>query len=207
MTGYNSRDKKVNSILLWLAMFAFLFGTLAGCSVVPTVAPTTTHFFLLDAVDIVERADKEDDGYSVGIHPVVLPSYLNRPQLVSRIALNELYLSENNRWGEPLKENISRVLFENIKAILENSKVERLPKQGKQPAYAIQVYIDRFERFPDQRIYLDAYWKIGGGDRGELMRSASLISDPVDVAGESATVKSMSELLKQLSIEISASIK
>ena len=46
-------------------------------------------------------------GPVIGVGPITLPKYLDRPQIVSRASRNQLALGEFDRWAEPLQENVS----------------------------------------------------------------------------------------------------
>ena len=46
----------------------------------------------------------------LGVGPVTLPGYLDRPQLVVRVSENEIALAESDRWAERLDDNVVRIL-------------------------------------------------------------------------------------------------
>ena len=60
---------------------------------------------------------------TIGVFPVAMPDYLDRPQVVTRVSENEIKLDEFNRWAEPLKENFYTVLVENLSTLLSNEKI------------------------------------------------------------------------------------
>ena len=74
------------------------------------------------------------EGYfSIGVGPVQMPEYLNRPQIVSRKSTIELFLDEFNKWAEPLEDNFTRVLAENLANILRTDPVVIFPSRGSIP--------------------------------------------------------------------------
>ncbi|HEX5606452.1 MAG TPA: PqiC family protein, partial [Candidatus Binatia bacterium] len=64
---------------------------------------------------------------SLGIGPIKIPRYLDREQLVTRISQNRFAIAENDRWAEPLEENFSRVLSENLSILLQIDRVAAFP--------------------------------------------------------------------------------
>ena len=54
---------------------------------------------------------------AVGVGPVTLPQYLDRPQIVERTGPNRLEIAEFDRWAGDLKKNLEQVLAR-IRAIV-----------------------------------------------------------------------------------------
>ena len=63
------------------------------------------------------------EGTTIGVFPVAMPDYLDRPQIVTRVSENEIKLDEFSRWAEPLKENFYSVLVENLSTLLNTAKI------------------------------------------------------------------------------------
>ena len=75
-----------------------------------TIAPQTTY-------------GKPD--ISVAVNRAVIPSYLDKPQIVMRATDGvELEISEYNRWGETLNSLLQRVLADDLSLALPNSIVK-----------------------------------------------------------------------------------
>src|SRR5262249_61813178 len=71
--------------------------------------PDRTRFYVLAA--ITPDTDPAPTAQPVlGLGPISLPSYLDRPQLVTRLAQNELKISEGEQWAEPLGRSFGRVI-------------------------------------------------------------------------------------------------
>ena len=102
--------------------FAGVFAVLlAGCTTF-SARPDASRFFTLSALSQPQESavqpPAESPGISLGIGPVSLPGYLDRQEIVTRIAQNQVNLSENDRWAEPLEESFTRVVSQNISNIL-----------------------------------------------------------------------------------------
>src|SRR5262245_1734462 len=50
----------------------------------------------------------------IGVGPVLLPGYLDRPQVATRGGDDELEISMYHRWAEPLERGIAEVLAANL---------------------------------------------------------------------------------------------
>jgi uncharacterized lipoprotein YmbA len=93
----------------------FLVMVLLGCASTPP-----TRFFVLSPVSGFEKMGNREGErcFAIGIGPVKIPEYLNQPEIVTRITQNEVRLDEFVKWAEPLENNISRALAENLPSLL-----------------------------------------------------------------------------------------
>ena len=118
-----------SSLALGFALFA------AGCSLLrgPTTVPTT--FYVLSATDEPGQVPAGRE-LTLGLGPIHLPPYLERPQMVRRVAPNELVFDEFNRWSEPLKENFVRVLANDLDRLLGVERMIGYPWYSNTPMLA-----------------------------------------------------------------------
>lgn len=126
-----------------------------GCSNTPP-----TRFYVLSAIDD-EPAAVPGKGIAIGIGPVTLPQYLNRPQIVTRIGSNQMAFAEFDQWGGDLNDNVTRVLAANLSSLLKTDRVSLYPWKDEAPIDE-QVTIDvvNFEQDVDGSSLLTAYWSI-----------------------------------------------
>jgi hypothetical protein len=146
---------------------------------------------------------------AIGLGPVTFPEYLNRPQIVVRGSGNQLQIAEFARWAEPLVENFSRVLVENLSALLSSDSIVPYPRKKSTPTdYQVTVDVIRFDGTPGENASLVARWTILGDD-GEkaLQKKKSSLSEPIDGQSYEALVSAESRLVTALSREIAAAIK
>lgn len=76
-----------------------------------------SEFFLLRSLPASQDTAlnaSENSSPSVLVGPVTLPAYLNRNQIVTLAGDHKMVLNEFTRWAEPLQDNFSRVLVENL---------------------------------------------------------------------------------------------
>ena len=114
----------------------------------------------------------------LGIGPVRLPEYLDRPQLVTRLSPNRLHLADSHRWAEPLKTNISRVMGENLAALLGTDRILLHPWPASRATdYQLLVEVLHYENESDGAARLVALWSVRGKDGGIVLpeRRSSLL--------------------------------
>jgi len=180
---------------------------LGGC-----VHTDSTNFYVLTPLE-ASRGTPElpavDPALVVGIGPIRLPSYLDRPQVVTRDGRNKLHLAEFDQWAEPLNDSFSRVLAENLSILVPAKQVVVLPSRTSIPCdYRVSVNVNRFECTQDGHCSLTAHWSISKeeGKRELVARSSSF--------GESATggdlesaVHAMNLALEKLSRALAKAIR
>ena len=103
--------------------FLFLVFLLGGCSSTPPVA-----YYTLNTLPETQQeipAAVMDDTIAIGVGPVDLPKFLDRPQIVTRKSQNQIEVSEFNRWAGSFPGDFARVLAKNISILLPTDQVAR----------------------------------------------------------------------------------
>lgn len=180
-----------------LAAFVLL-ALLAACA-----GKTESSRYYVLAVSVPD-AERRADGPSISIGPVTLPKYLDRPQVVTRPTPNELDVSEFDRWGGRLEDNVAQVLAEDIGRRLTTARVAVFPNEPAGRADArVAVTITRFERIGDDGdVALDARWRItrpAAGAEAEPLRGNFSVIKRAAGPGFPPTVAAMSGALGDLS--------
>jgi hypothetical protein len=190
-----------------LAILAVLAAglTLAGCAETPP-----TRFYTLSPLEDAPGGTPPANlpELTVGVGPVTLPPYLDRPQLVTRAGGNRMVLADFDSWVEPLQGMFTRVLGENLALLLGTDDVLLLP-QNRDFALDRQVEVDvtRFDVDNVGNAVLDAKWWVYGRDGDELLRSGrSTISEPAAVDDYTAAAAALSRALGAMSTEIAQAI-
>jgi uncharacterized lipoprotein YmbA len=162
---------------------------------------------------ITANADPDANGaplaVSLGLGPVVLPGYLDRSELVTRLNENQVALSEMERWAEPLLDNVSRVLTENLVRVLQPDGHVAYPwYESADVDYGVAVRFTRFEADSAGSVTLDASWRITSGNAQEtLYRGDSLIQEDATAVAAERRVAALSRALAQLSDEIAVAVR
>ena len=183
----------------------------AGCLNLGEGTQETTRYYVLSPLSISElKTEVLDDTKSVaiGLGPVTFPEYLNRPQVVVRGGRNQLQIAEFARWAEPLGENFSRVLAENLSSLLATNHITLYGSKRSMPTkYQVTVDVILFDGTPGGNASLVARWTVLGDDRARvLQKKKSSFSEPTDGQSYEALVSAESRLVTALSREIAAAI-
>jgi uncharacterized lipoprotein YmbA len=181
-----------------------------GCS----SSPPSRFYLLRAAEDPPGEAMPAAGGVAVGVGPVRIAGYLDRPQIVTRTTPNELSLSEYDRWAGSLEENISDVVVQNLSRMLRSERVFVYPWSSAAPIdFRVKLDIAELDGKPGDAVTLRAYWTVAregekGGDGGKGMTArSSRISEKVAGTGYEAVVEAMSRALASLSREIAEEIR
>lgn len=113
---------------------------------------------------------------SVGVAAVTLPESVDRPQLVTRTGANEVAIAEQHRWAGPLKEEVPRVLAQNIARLTGNPRVAGHPAAAAAAAdYRVVADFQRFDGALGGEVVLEALWMVqtAGGQVIAAGRSAA----------------------------------
>jgi uncharacterized lipoprotein YmbA len=96
---------------------------------------------------------------AISVGPIHLPGYLDQDQIVTRISQNRVTLSENDRWAEPLEDNISQALAQDLSILLQTDRVTVHPWPGRQrPSYQVEIDLLSFETDTAGAAHLAARW-------------------------------------------------
>ena len=188
----------------WAGMVAGVCSLwLAGCATGP---PPT--FYVLQSPDSVELTGVER-GVAVGVGPVELAPYLDRPQIVNRDSRFRLDLSEANQWAEPLKFAIPRAIAVNLSNLLQSNRVYLIPMRRQVPLdYQVAIDIPRFDGQLGGDAILSARWTVFRKDTSEvLLAKISVIREASESSDFEAMVAAGSRALEKLSEQIASAIK
>jgi uncharacterized lipoprotein YmbA len=200
--------------LLSLVALAAATATLPSCLSLKRT-PEARFFVLRSLADppTPGAAPVAPPGDLVGLLPVLVPGYLDRPQVVTWAAPGELRIDEFLRWAEPLDAGVSRTLAENLDALLPNRRVLRWPWSASTPLRCrVRVELQRFGPRVDGSLGLVASFAVlpARGERPLASRAVDLRRGPPDVpanpADAGAGVEAMSHLLLELAQEVAATV-
>lgn len=188
-------------------ILALCAAALAGCLGLGKGTMEPARFYLL--APLSAQGGRDAGGPSIGVGPVTLPEYLNRPQVVTRVGGNEIHLADFARWGEPLKDHVPRVLAENLSALLGTDRVRVFPWSASD-AVDCQVVVDvlRFDAEESGVAVLSARWTLLGKGAKEPLRSKrSTYTEPAAAKGYDALVAAESRALQGLGREIATAVR
>jgi uncharacterized protein len=194
--------------LLFLLTVTACIATLAGCSLSRQSPPT--RLYVLTTLPQSERAAQTvlTGSDAIGVGPVTLPQYTDRPQMVTGNTNPELGRASFEQWAEPLESNFTRVLTDNLSLLLATDQVVVFPWQGPTPiAYQVMVEVTQFLGEPGGQVSLEARWSVIGKNGKEiLVRKKSSFTESSGAHDYQALAAAMSRTVAHLSRDIATAI-
>jgi hypothetical protein len=200
----NQNPGKMASRRLLVALIGLL--ALSACG-----ASKPSQFYVLNALSPSELSRETisvGSGLAIGLAPVNMPEYLDRPEIISRGGGNQLELGQFDRWAEPLNRNIERVVARNLSVLLDTDRVFVLPaRRPLDLRYRVVIDVLRFNLVKKGETLLEVRWAVLDGEtRRELLIATSAHGHAVAVQNYDSVVSSMNENLAELSREIATAI-
>lgn len=146
--------------------------------------------------------------YSVALEPVTVPDVVDRPQMVLHVTENKVEIREFERWAEPLKANLGRVVADNLSRELGQKLIVSYPASAsmERPDYRVWIDVQRFESRRGASATLDAMWVVKGPG---VERPVTGRTTAAEAAGESfeGLAAAHSRAAGRLSADIAAAIR
>lgn len=188
------------SLLLLFVIFAWV----SGCG-----RTQPSRFYTLNAMPVTAMPDLRAKKISVGVGPISIPDYLERPQIVTRSGANRILLGDFDKWAGGLRENIAGVIAANLSTLLKTDRVTVFPGRGPEDAdVRIPVQFSNFEAVLGENAWLDARWRItADGGRKLLRTERTRLNIRLNGADYETVVAGQSRLLEALSKEIAEAVQ
>ena len=181
---------------------------LAGCA-----SPSQpTRFYRLDGQTPLAVLPAPSPGGAqlplLGVGPVSLASYLDRPQLIERSADHRLVLHEFDQWAGSLRENILAVMTREMQQTLPRVRVIGYPwNSAVRPGYELVIDVSRFDRQAGN-ISLQARWSLLAQPENRLIRlDQTAIETPLAGSDVESAVAASSQAVEMLAREISDQVR
>jgi uncharacterized lipoprotein YmbA len=180
---------------------------LAGCSSTPA-----TKFYRLNSLPAMQQENPRalpGEDIAIGVGPVELPEFLDRPQIVTRKSQNQLEIAEFHRWAASFPRDFSRVLAKNISTLLPTDRVAVYPWEDSfSPTYQVKLDVEQFDGRLGEQVFLRLTWSLVGQEgMKELLVRKTLIEEPVLTNDYEGLVAAQSNALATLSREIVEEIR
>jgi uncharacterized protein len=201
-------ESKMRDTIIFLVnkkIFCLLLILLSGCA----SSPQPRFYQLSPISNGTEIGHSDTPCVSVGIGPVKLPEYTNRPQIVTRKSENELSRAQFDQWAEPLSDTFSRVIAENLSRLLCVDRVYLFPWEATiKPDYLVRADVLEMNGYLDTKAYLQLQWSIWGvREKKELFQKRSAYSELVRNGSYEGLVQAYSNMVGQLSRDIARAIE
>ena len=166
-------------------------------------SPPSAYYTLDDAN--FEYSQDADTAIILGIGPIRVPEYLERPQIVTRGDNSELLIDDFHRWAEPIVDAQHRIIAGNVDALLDDVIVVSYPYRAVTSYEAKLVgRISRFDMDADGVTRLAVFWTVAFGDDELLIRPrrSTYTIQGGDPSDPNSVAEAMSAALTQFSRDI-----
>ena len=173
-------------------------------------ASTPSRFYILNTLSASEtiKGPAAAQGPVIGVGPITLPKYLDRPQIVTRAAAINWPSASSIAGPSPLQDNVLRVLAEHLARLIPTDQVllQAWPRSATLD-YQVTVDMLQFDGWLGGESTLLALWSILDGAELPLLSQRASLNVPVGGGDYEAMVAAMSELLARLSRDIAVAIQ
>jgi uncharacterized lipoprotein YmbA len=202
MKRFLLRPKHLTFTICWLA--------LAGCLGGPS---GPTNFYMLSPLSPSQAgtsAATAEGRIRIGLATVVVPEYLNRNEIVFNLDNTVYQLAEFNQWAEPLNDNLTRVLAENLTNLVRDDLIDVfLASDSSIPAdYRLEVDVLRLDGNLGGQVALISQWALLDTEEDDLILMRR--SEYQELAADNTfkgLVLAQSRAIEALSRDIAAAIK
>lgn len=142
------------------------------------------------------------------IGPVTIPEVVDRPQIVTRVANNEVVVNEFARWAEPLNNDIGRVIAADLSVLLNSPQISVFDAT-RDPLNVWRVRIDvmRFESVPAREVTVEVLWVVRPPGKGRPIMGRSIAREIVSGPGFEPLVAAHDHALASVSRDIAAAVQ
>jgi uncharacterized lipoprotein YmbA len=182
---------------------------LAGCSPLAP-RPDSSSYYVLESSSVPDPPPHaRAAAVIVAVGPVVLPLYLARPELATRLGPNQITYSPMARWAEPLQSAVTRALTDALAADLGEGRVFPFPSFGAARLdYGVEVQFRRFECGRDGAATLAAVWTIRDArSRAVFVSRETTVSEPATASDTAGGVAALGRALGVVARDIADEVR
>ena len=172
---------------------------LAGCA-----GPGKTYY-VLTATGAVPTGG----GIGIGVGPVTLAEYLDRPNLVTQEAPNQLGVASDHRWAGDLAENITRVTAADLGRAFRTGNVRTYPWQSdSEIRYQVTLDVRQLHSGTDGYAVCEIGWRAYSLPDRHLKASRTFTDrEALESDGYNSSVAAQSRLIGRLAEAVASSLR
>lgn len=170
-------ERRLTRMPLHLALVAVVVA-LGACGSTPP-----THYYSLMPGEVAARpaaaASSPAGALSIVLETVRVPTQVDQPQWVVRLADDSLAVLEQERWASALPDEFRAALLEEL--IVGHGAIDaRTQPAPGAPPWRIAVDVRRFDSLPGREARIEGSWTIqgGGAARAASLRCEWLLREP-----------------------------
>jgi uncharacterized lipoprotein YmbA len=176
------------------ALLALSAASMLGCASAP---PERFYTLASLAADPAHVTAGDSLGPTVVVAPAAVPDLVDRPQLVTLADGNRVAILEQQRWAEPLRLAIPRVVAEGLGRQLGAAQVSTRDEALRSPDCRVYLDVRRFDARRAVAVDLEALWTVACAG-GVSRRGRSVAREPVRSTSTEAIVAAQGGALRTL---------
>jgi uncharacterized protein len=190
-----------------LGAVSFALG-LSGCLSIPN--SQTPRFYALSAINETQAVNKNNipAGMIIGVGPVKIPEYLDRPQIVTQNKEKMLEFAQFDRWGESLDLGLADLIREDLTTMLPRAKLTIYPWNPSMAVkYQVVLEVVQLDSELDKDMFFVVQWMVIDMQNSKtVIIKRSEFRRPIIPQSYSGLVKTLSTACASLSSQISAAL-
>ena len=187
---------------------------LAACASTPSES-----FYTLSAVVEPARATPPSPTTSarpaapitIVVDQATLPELVDRPQIVVKSGDSRVAILEQQRWAEPLRSQVSRIVALNLTRLLPAARVATYPDVldgvPDERSFRVSLDVQRFDSRPGDAVTLEALWTLRRASGAEVASGRETVQESVAGGGYDALVAAHDRALATVSRKIAAAVR
>ena len=170
-------------------------------------SPTPTHHVTLH--DGEPRPPRSSATPSVAVVSANVPELIDRPQLVFRTDGHQMAFSEQYRWADPLRREITRAIASDLGELLDSSRVEALPAEVGSYDVDFKLMLDfqQLDAIVGEGADVDVFWCLKHRGGRTFIGHSSFRQPVVHTANDyAALIAAQRQALRRVTAEIAMKI-
>jgi len=180
---------------------------LTACSSTPV---PETRYYLLSSSDAQTRPVAAGEQQAVlGIAPVTVADYINTEGLALLSSENQLRIARHHRWAEKPEHALARTLQTDLSLMLDEIRIDNAQESSsRQWNVRLRLHVDQLHGTESGEAILSGFWRLDRPDTETVIASQRfLLRKSLPEPGYGAMVKSLRELVRELSQQLSEQIQ
>ncbi len=137
---------------------------------------------------------------NIDIQLINFPDYLDRSQIVTRNNNHSICFSDSEHWAEPLQDNLTRVIRENLTLILPGARISVSPwENASADGIKLKLMVNNFFGKLSDQTQIDIRWTINNND--QIIQGHFIDRQPIDNSYENLVTK-LNNGINRLSLEL-----
>ena len=168
---------------------------------------TRENFYVLSGPDSPPPAASES-ALVIYVGPVAVPESVDRWPMVFHNSANQVDLTEEHRWAEPVKAAIPRVIAEHLMRLLNTPRVmaSRIGT-SLDVDYRVALEVQRFDSSLTDGANVEVLWTITGKRAGAVRSGRSSVHEPATAPTPEGVTAAHSRALAHVAADIAAAIR